>query len=366
MGLCVSMEKLISQVSMDQSRTFVILTPGFPASEEDSTCLPFPQLFVKTLQRENPSLKIIVLSFQYPFHKKKYQWHGITVIPFNGRNRGKLFRLLVWHNVTNSFRKIQTENNVIGILNFWMGECAYIGHKVSRKTGIPAFTWLMGQDARKDNRYFSMVKPAAENLIALSDFLSDEIKKNYAVEPKHIITPGIDKHEFAEHERERNIDIIGVGSLIPLKQFDIFIKVVATIVKKHPHIKAVICGSGPERKHLWNLIEQHHLHGHIVLLEETPHAEVLALMQHSKILLHPSSYEGFATVYNEALYAGVHVVGFSKPMHHTFEHLHIVNTEEEMMNKVDDILSMEMLRNEPVLTYTIEETCNKVMALYAQ
>ena len=52
--------------------TIIILTPGFPASVADSTCLPMQQHFVKTLKQLYPDLNIIVLSFQYPYVVRTY------------------------------------------------------------------------------------------------------------------------------------------------------------------------------------------------------------------------------------------------------------------------------------------------------
>jgi hypothetical protein len=91
---------------------------------------------------------------------------------------------------------------------------------------------------------------------------------------------------------------------------------------------------------------------------------VLALMQQSKILLHPSSYEGFATVYSEALYAGAHVVGFCKPMDTVFEHQHAVESEADMVREVEKILTHRDTDHSPILTYSITETCRKILSLY--
>src|ERR1700712_5334910 len=117
----------------ESAKTFIILTPGFPANGADSTCLPFPQLFVKTLKHLNPSLKIIVFAFQYPFVKSTYNWHDVTVISFNGRNKGKLSRLLTWRSIRKRLNAIVKENNVTGILNFWLGECGLIGKHAAKK-----------------------------------------------------------------------------------------------------------------------------------------------------------------------------------------------------------------------------------------
>ena len=223
----------------ENGKTFIILTPGFPANEADSTCVPFPQLFVKMLKQLNPSLKIIVFAFQYPFEKKTYDWHGVTVIAFNGQNKGRLNRLLLWRTVWRKLNSTIKQNNVAGILNFWLSDCSLMGKWAAKKHSLKSLTWLMGQDARKGNRYFSLVKPGPESLIALSDFLSEEFFRNHGITPAHIIPPGADAVKL-DPSTIRDIDVLGVGSLIPLKQYDIFIRVVARLACSRPGIKTMI------------------------------------------------------------------------------------------------------------------------------
>ena len=347
-----------------ENKTLIILSPGFPANEADSTCLPFPQLFVKTLKRSDPSLNIIVLAFQYPFIASEYIWHCVTVISFNGRNKGNISRLLLWKTVWERLNRLMKENNVLGILNFWLGECALIGKYAAKKYHVKNFTWLLGQDAKKNNRYFSLIKPKSENLIALSDFLAEEFYRNYRVMPANIIPPGIDTTIFHIQKTGRDIDILGAGSLIPLKQYDIFIQVVAAIAKSRPAIKAIICGKGPEQEKLQQMIERKKLSENIQLIGEIDHEQVLYHMQRSKVFLHPSSYEGFGIVIPEALFAGAYVVSFCKPMNVVFKNHYVVVSELELKNKVMELLGENNLHHEQVITFPMEETCRKILLLY--
>jgi glycosyltransferase involved in cell wall biosynthesis len=345
--------------------TLIILIPGFPADEQDSTCLPFPQAFVRNLKILNPALSIKVLAFQYPFFESLYEWHGVEVQAFNGGNRGGFSHLLLWKKIRRSVKEIFQKEQVMGILNFWMGETALIAKYAAQKYKVRSFTWLMGQDARENNRYVSIVRPKPESLIALSDFLSDEYYKNYEVRPVNTILPGIDIRSFSTRAHDREIDILGVGSLIPLKQFDQIITLITEIVPAYPGIKVVICGEGPERDTLEKLILDYHLGDHIELRGELDHGTILLLMQNSKILVHPSSYEGFSTVCAEALYAGAHVISYCKPMHRDYGHHHIVDTKDEMKEKIAELLDDEQLNHESVLTYPIEESCKKILSLYS-
>ena len=84
---------------MDPKKTLIILSPGFAASEEDTTCLPPQQVFVRAMNKNYPSLQIIILAFQYPYFKKKYKWFGNEIISFNGANKRKFSRVLLWMRV---------------------------------------------------------------------------------------------------------------------------------------------------------------------------------------------------------------------------------------------------------------------------
>lgn len=348
-----------------KTKTLIILIPGFPADERDSTCLPFPQTFIRHLKRLNPELNIKVLAFQYPFFEAIYEWHGIEVHAFNGRNRGGMSRLFLWRRIWRRMKRIFKKEDVLGILSFWMGETAFIGKYAAKKYGIRSFTWLMGQDARKNNRYIPITRLKSESLIALSDFLADEYHRNYKIKPAITVPPGIDAASFPSRAVERRIHILGVGALIPLKRFDQIITLVAALAKSHPGIRVVICGEGPERKKLQQLIEDHHLTSQIELTGELDHDRILEMMSESRILVHPSDYEGFGLVFLEALYAGAQVLSYCKPMHVHFDHHHVVKTLDEMKIKLAELLDNSWQNQGSVLIYPIEDCCKKIISLYS-
>src|SRR4051794_17904234 len=163
----------------EKRETLVVLSPGFAADEEDSTCLPERQVFLRALKNNNPGLHIVIFAFQYPFSKKEYSWNGMEVKSFAGKNRGKLYRIYCWSQVWKALQQTRKTNHVIGILSFWLGECALIGKQFAKRYHLKHFYWLLGQDARAGNRYYHLVKPTADSLIALSDFLAGEFYKNY-------------------------------------------------------------------------------------------------------------------------------------------------------------------------------------------
>lgn len=345
-------------------QVLVILTPGFPENDLDTSCLPFLQSLIRTINKDFSFIKIIVLSFQYPFTSGEYLWNDNTVFSFAGRNKGKFSRRLLWFRVWRKLKKIKNENNLIGLFSLWLGECALIGHDFGKSFGIPHHCWIAGQDAKSKNKFVTKIKPSSDELIAISDFIADEFFKNYLIRPVHVIPNGIECELFENISYQRTIDVLGAGSLIPLKRYDIFIDCIFQIKKTLPHICSIIAGKGQQALALQRKIRGRDLENNIILNGEMEHQNLLCLMQQSKIFLHPSCYEGFSMVCLEALYAGCHVISFCKPMNNDFENWHIVKTEEEMIEKAREILSQPDVEYQSVMPYSINQTAKSVMKLY--
>lgn len=347
-----------------ENKTLVILSPGFAQSQADVNCLPLQQAVIKALKKNNPALDIVILAFQYPYFKKQYYWFDTTVISFNGQNKGGWARLLLRRKIYRALTELNSHNNICGIISFWLGECALTGKRFADKNGIRHFCWLLGQDARENNRYVRRIHPAAGELIALSDFIQQEFKKNYGIVPQHIIPAGIDPAQFSSTIKEKDIDILATGSLIPLKQFEVWVRVIAALQKKIPEVKAMLIGDGPEKNKLQQLILKHGLQHHIMLTGELPHHIVLQQMQRAKVFLHTSSYEGFGVVCIEALQAGCNVISFCKPMQQPIEHWYIAAGEDEMVQKTMQLLQDPQLSKDPVTFLTVDEIAKKLMQLF--
>jgi len=347
-----------------ENDTLIILSPGFPQNEADTTCLPMQQSLILALKNNFPRLTIIILSFQYPYVEKKYQWHGTTVFSFNGKNKGGIKRLLLRKKINTTLKELLNTNKIIGLLSFWCGECALVGKRFADKNNLKHFCWLLGQDAKKENKYPKRTALKGNELIALSDFLQDEYEKNHKERPKYVVPAGIDTKQFDNSIKEKNVDIIAAGSLIPIKQYDIFIKAVAEIKKQIPDVKAVLIGDGPQKKMLQLLIEEYDLQSNIFLTGELPHPEVLQWMQWSKVFLHPSSYEGFGVVMVEALYAGCRVISFCKPMQQVIEQWEVVQSKKEMEEKAIHILKDTNATYKSITFFTIDTIAKKMMQIF--
>ena len=346
------------------NETLVILSPGFAKDETDTTCLPSQQIFVKALNKNFREINIVIIALHYPYREDQYLWFGNTVISLNGKGFPKFLRPWLWIKAYYRLTKIDKQTKIAGVLSFWCHETALLGKFFASKKKIKHFIWLHGQDARSTNSFVRWINPGSENLIALSDFLADEFERNHNVRPKYIIPNGIDPTLFSTLKPEKQIDVLGVGSLIPLKQYSIFIDVVYELVKYKPTLRAALIGAGPEEKQLRSQIARLNLEPNITLVGEIPHEQVINFMLQSKILLHPSSYEGYSTVCLEALYAACHVVSFQAAENTTIHQWHIVKSKNEMIDWCKRILLQNSVTFAPVLRNTMEDSAKAIVRLF--
>lgn len=344
-----------------QIENLIILSPGFPKDEDDTVCLPAQQRFVKTLNRIYPEIRVIILSLQYPLHNNEYVWHGNRVIPFNALSYWKPFRPLLWRRVGRRLEQI-VDNKSTALLSFWLADTALIGNRFARRHNVRHMCWIMGQDARRKNPYARLTRIEEQELIALSDFLADEFFRNYAKRPARIIPLGVDTTAFEPNTAaERAIDVLGVGSLIPLKRYDIFVDIIAVLKQNHPTIRAVLCGRGPEEPRIREKICALDLQRNITVAGEVSHGKVLSMMQQSRLLLHPAEYEGYSSACLEALYAGCHVISFTRPEARDIRHWHVVATVEDMCAKASALISHQDYA--PVLVHNMEDSLREVMSV---
>jgi glycosyltransferase involved in cell wall biosynthesis len=349
---------------MSKPVALIIITPGFPENEADSTCVPPQQIFVKALKEVAPLLAIIVLTYQYPFLSAQYQWHGVTVYSFGSKKNSRLSRLVARLRVRHQLEQLNKTHAITGVLSFWFGKAAWMGHTFGKKYKLPHYCWLLGQDAKAGNKYVNKIKPAAESLIALSDFIAREFNKNYGVLPAHTIPVGIDTGLFSTDATERPIDVLGVGSLIPLKQYPVFLEMIRLLKEFVPTVNAVICGDGPESGYLEAMAGTLDLTANVSFYGRLPHASVLALMQQSKIFLHPSAYEGFGAVCTEALYAGAHVISFVQPMDMPIKNWHVAGDKAGMLKLLVEKLRATNLNHDAVLPFTIQDNAKSMLKLF--
>lgn len=102
--------------------------------------------------------------------------------------------------------------------------------------------------------------------------------------------------------------ILSAGMLVPIKGYDTAIEVAKKVFSKRSDWKWVICGEGPEREHLEDLILEAGLEHNVFLPGNTDNME--EIYQRAAIFVMTSKMEGLPMVLLEAKSWGIPIVSF--------------------------------------------------------
>jgi hypothetical protein len=195
-------------------KAFLVLSPAFPENEQDSNWVPAQQIFVRVFKETHPEIKIFVLSFRFPPFTSVYSFYNCEVRSFGNFKKSPFQRIFIWIRVWKNLCQLSRNYEIVGILSFWYGECALLGHWFSKFYKKKHRAWLMGQDAKKTNPLAKWIGSTGEELIAISDFIQSEFYKNHKIKPQYMVPLGIYTKLFPPNQENKSIDILGVGSLI--------------------------------------------------------------------------------------------------------------------------------------------------------
>jgi len=323
-------------IALGNKKHILVLTPGFPKNDSDTTCIPALQLFIKELQQTG-KVDISLIAFQYPYKSNTYYWNNVTVYSIGGENKKGVQRFLNWRKIVKTATKIHQEKRINLVHSFWLTECAFVGNKIAQKLAVQHYCTLMGQDGQRDNKYVTKINPFPK-IITLSKFHTRTLVENTGIQPQYIIPWGIEKIKNIP-KVTKSIDILGVGNLIPLKGYDRFISVVKEVQYQFPSVKAEIIGEGPEMKRLQRMIIDNNLNQNIRLIGKIERAEVLQKMSKSNCLLHLSNYESFGMVLIEALAQGMNVFSNKVGIAEELEDIAIVEGKKDAAEKIITLLN---------------------------
>lgn len=161
-----------------------------------------------------------------------------------------------------------------------------------------------------------VVSKLSTNVVAVSDMTKRDLE-SLGVDGRniHVIQNGVNLKRISEiTPSDEECDIIFVGRLIREKNVDVLLETVALVRKDVLDVKCCVIGSGPERERLVELAASRGLqdNGNVRFFEFMEYEEVIARMKSSKVLVLPSSREGFGIVVVEAFACDVPVVTVSE------------------------------------------------------
>lgn len=339
----------------------LVLTPGFPKDEHDFLCTPPVQDFLIKHKEAFAETKFSVIAFQYPYEKRNYSWNGIDVYALGGNN-SKIKKLSVWKEAITKAKQINKEFPFTSIHSLWFGECALIGNYLSKYFNCAHICTLMGQDVSSSNYYLRFINKSRTKIVSLSKDQTNEFFRITNRKVDDEIFWGIDEQIFNANDI-REIDLLAVGSLIPLKNYSLFIKVIADVVKSYPDVVCKLVGCGPELTMLKDMAAQMKIIKNIEFTGLQSRKDIFILMQKSKIFVHPSKFEGSGFVFAEALANGMNIVSFNVGYAQQSDKWFIAKDDKDFVSITRKLLSSK-LNFEPLNLFPISETINKYHQLY--
>jgi len=350
---------------MHSNKHILILTPGFARDEADYLCIPPLQAYLPALQAAEPGIRITVVALHYPYQAREYTWKGISVHALGGNNvRTPWGKLNLWRKARSRFKAIHKNHPVDVIHSLWMQECTWLGQGLARKYGLGQVATVQGQDVMPGNRYLSRIRSEGLDVVVLSERAGALLSEQW--QGKMTLNPwGLGETDLkTSPQKERDIDVLGVGSLVPVKNWSLFVDTIAQLSQDNPDLQVKLLGEGPERSKLEKQIAEKGLQKVIELKGEVPREEVLAWMRRSKVLLHTAHYEGQGYIFPEAFSQGMRIVSTPVGMAEAGPHWQLGTTASALADGLEAGLQAPLLHTSlPVRS--IEETVAIYRRIYA-
>jgi glycosyltransferase involved in cell wall biosynthesis len=119
----------------------------------------------------------------------------------------------------------------------------------------------------------------------------------------HVVAGGIDQARFHPPAAARDLDVVFVGRLVPIKRVDLLLSAVRQIAGAVPELRVAIVGDGPLRSSLETLAAEFGIAGVVTFAGQQD--DVSRWLQRAKIFMLTSESEGLSLSLMEAMSCGV-------------------------------------------------------------
>ena len=155
-----------------------------------------------------------------------------------------------------------------------------------------------------------------DRIICPSRRTADRVRRELGCRrPVFLLPNGVDlRLAAAVAPADRRVDVIFAGRLIADKNVDLLLRALDRLASEQRPVRALVVGDGPERHRLERLCAELDLASTVTFTGQLPRSgDVLAAMKAAKVLVLPSTREGFGMVVLEANACGLPVITVDSP-----------------------------------------------------
>jgi glycosyltransferase involved in cell wall biosynthesis len=187
-------------------------------------------------------------------------------------------------------------------------------------------------------------------IVTLSTSSKDELvgEMGFAAPRFDVVPPGIDARFSPGGERSPHPLVVAVGRLVPVKKYDVLIRVLAEVKRSHPTLEAVIASEGYERPKLEALRRRLGAEDWLHLPGWVSDDDVVDLYRRAWVLASASSREGWDMTITEAAACGTPAVATDIAGHRDAVDRgrsgYLARDERELVARIDEVLADEAER----------------------
>ncbi len=191
---------------------------------------------------------------------------------------------------------------------------AIVAHRQAERAGLPLVVTLHGDDAfkvlpRRDpiGRALRRAVTGARAVICVSSAMAEAVRAVMPAVDPLVIPNGFDDALFRLSHEPRDLGLLFVGMLVPVKNLDVLLRAYA-LVRDRVAMPLTLAGDGPLRAALESQARELGVAGSVRFVGAQSREEVAELMGRAVALVLPSRSEGWPLVIAESLGCGTPVV----------------------------------------------------------
>jgi glycosyltransferase involved in cell wall biosynthesis len=243
------------------------------------------------------------------------------------------------------------------IFAFWGYPAGVLGVALGKFLGLPVVVYLLGGDSTgiREINYGVMHKPIQRHIVKwayqqaakvmlLSHYQQRELER-FGIRREYIVIPwGVDLniYTFAPMPSSKELTIIHVGHLSPVKDQQTLLRAFAAIRKKHQANLIIYGGDAGCYQQLVDLCRQLGVSSDVQFHPMVRYEEMPGCYRRARLMLHTSLSEGQSLAVTEAAASGVLLCGTATGLLYDLDESHVVRVgvgqHDELAAKVLEIL----------------------------